>query len=155
MTWTGDVKLVNESLDEWDLCEAKEFETRGMTDEYDVQSFLNVDLMSKESAAKYRRTAVKLKYLALDNPLIAFASEEASRSMSSPGQEEVKLKRILRFLRKRLTTISVRVAGSSPTLVGLVASSRGDPPVEELFYMDRTCCFTTHELKLVSLSLEC
>ena len=37
--------------------------------------------MSKESAAKYRRTAATLNYLALDNPLIAFASKEASRSM--------------------------------------------------------------------------
>ena len=44
-------------------------------------------------------------YLALDNPLIAFASKEASRSMSSPRQgEEVTLKRILRILRKRPTT---------------------------------------------------
>ena len=76
-----------------------------MTDEYDVQSVSNADFMSKESAAKFRRTAAKLNYLALDNPLIAFASKEASRSMSSPRQrEEVKLKRILRFLRKRPTT---------------------------------------------------
>ena len=58
-----------------------EVETPGMTEEYDVQSFLNADFMSKESAAMYRRTAAKLNYLALDNPLIAFASEEASRSM--------------------------------------------------------------------------
>ena len=105
LTWTGDVKLVKEALDEWDMREAKEVETPGMTDEYDVQSLLNADLMSKESAAKYRRTAAKLNYLALDNPLIAFASKEASRSMSSPRQgEEMKLKRILRSLRKRRTT---------------------------------------------------
>ena len=37
--------------------------------------------------------------------MIAFASKEASRSMSSPKQgEEIKLRRILRFLRKRPTT---------------------------------------------------
>ena len=96
---------VKEALDEWDMSEAKEVETPGMTEEYNVQSFLNADLMSKESAAKNRRTAATLNYLALDNPLIAFASEEASRSMSAPRQgEEVKLKRILRFLRKRHTT---------------------------------------------------
>ena len=70
------------------MCEAKEVETPGMTDECDVQSFLNVDFMSKESAAKYRRTAAKLNYLALDNPLIAVASKEASRSMSSPREGE-------------------------------------------------------------------
>ena len=105
MTWTGNVKLVKEALDEWDMREAQEVETPGMTDEYEVQSLLNADLMSKESAAKYRRTAAKLNHLALDHPLIAFASKEACRSMSSPRQgEEVKLKRIMRFLRKRPTT---------------------------------------------------
>ena len=105
VTWTGSLKLVKEALDEWDLYEAKEVETPGMTEEYDVQSFLNADLTSKESAAKYRRTAAKLNYLALDSPLIAFSSQEASRSMSLPRQgEEVKLKRIVRFLRKRPTT---------------------------------------------------
>ena len=97
MTWTGDIKLVKGALDEWDVCESKEADTPGMTDEYDVQSFLNADFMSKEFAAKYRRTAAKLNYLALDNPMIAFAYKEASRTMSSPKQgEEVKLKRILR-----------------------------------------------------------
>ena len=61
--------------------------------------------MSKESAAKYRRTAARLIYLVLFNSLIAFVSKEASRSMSSQRQgKEVKLKRILGFLRKKLTT---------------------------------------------------
>ena len=93
LTWTGNVKLVKEALDEWDMREAKEVETPGMTDEYEVQSLLNADLMSKESAAKYRRTVAKLNYLALDNPLIAFESKEAFSSMSSPRQgEEVKLR---------------------------------------------------------------
>ena len=81
LTWTGDVKF-NEALDERDMCEAKEVETPGMNDECDVQSYLNDDLMSKESAAKYQRTAAKLNYLALDDPLIAVASKEASRSMN-------------------------------------------------------------------------
>ena len=105
MAWTGSVDLVREALDEWEMREAKEVETRGMTDEYDAQSFLNADLMSKESAAKYPRTAAKPNYLALGNPWITFASKAASRSVSSPRQgEEVKLKRILRFLQERLTT---------------------------------------------------
>ena len=60
MTWTGNVKLVKEALDDWDLCEVKEIETLRITDDYDVQGFLNADLMSKESAAKFRRTAAKL-----------------------------------------------------------------------------------------------
>ena len=66
--------MAEEALNEWNLCEAKEVETPGMTDEYNVQSFLTADLMGKESAAKYRRSAAKLNYLALDNPWIAFAS---------------------------------------------------------------------------------
>ena len=64
-TWTGNVELVKLALDEWDMCEAKEVETPGMTNEYDVQSFLNADLTSTESAAKYRRTAGKQNYLTL------------------------------------------------------------------------------------------
>ena len=46
--------------------------------------------------------------------------------------------------------ISIREAGT-PTVTGLVACSPGDPPVEELFYMDCTCCFTTRVLKPVFL----
>ena len=80
-------------------------ETPVMIDEYDVSSHEIAEFMSKVEAAKYRRTAAKLHYLSHDNPMIAFASKEASRSRSSPKQgEEIKLKRILRFLRKRLTT---------------------------------------------------
>ena len=63
LTWTGNVKSVKEALDEWHMREAKEVETPGMTDEYDVQSLLNADFMSKECAAKYRRTAAKTKLL--------------------------------------------------------------------------------------------
>ena len=115
LTWTGDVKLVKEALYERDVCEAKEVETPGMNDAYDVQGFLIADFMSKESAVKCRRTAAELNHLALDNPLIAFAPNDVSKSMSSPRQgEDVKLKRLLRFFRKRPTTnVSVRVAGSS------------------------------------------
>ena len=39
------------------ISESKEADTPGMTDEYDVQSYLNADFMCKEFAAKYRRTA--------------------------------------------------------------------------------------------------
>ena len=105
LTWTGDVKLVNEALQEWDMSTSNGLETPGLIDEYDVSSHEIAEFMSKEEAAKCRRTAAKLNYLSLDNPMIAFASKEASRSMSSPKQgEEIKLKRILRFLRKRPTT---------------------------------------------------
>ena len=115
LTWTGDVKLVNEALQEWDMSTSNGLETPGLIDEYDVSSHEIAEFMSKEEAAKYRRTAAKLNYLSLDNPMIAFASKEASRSMSSPKQgEEIKLKRILRFLREATdNNVSIRVAGSS------------------------------------------
>ena len=65
-----------------------------MIDEYDVSSHEIAEFMSKEEAARYRRTAAKLNYLSLDNPMTAFASKEASRSMSSSKQgEESKLKK--------------------------------------------------------------
>ena len=38
VTWTGNHKLVKEALDEWEMCEATEVETLGMTEEYDVQT---------------------------------------------------------------------------------------------------------------------
>ena len=80
-------------------------ETLGMIGEYDVSSHGIAEIMSKEEVAKYRRTAAKLNCFSLDNPMIAFAPKEASRSMSSPERgEEIKLKRTLRFLRKRPTT---------------------------------------------------
>ena len=105
LTWTGDVKLLNEALLVWDMSTSFGLETPGLIVECDVSSHEIAEFMSKEEAAKCRRTAAKLNYLSLDNPMIAFASKEASRSMSSHKQgEEIKLKRILRFLRKRPTT---------------------------------------------------
>ena len=47
-------------------------ETSGMIDEYDVSSHEIAEFMSKEEAAKYRRTAAKLNYLPLNNHMIAF-----------------------------------------------------------------------------------
>ena len=79
---------MNEALQEWDMSTSNGSETPGMIDEYDVSSHEIAELMSKEEAAKYRKTAAKLNYLSLDNPMIAFASKEALRSMSSPKQGE-------------------------------------------------------------------
>ena len=38
LTWTGDVKLVNEALQEWDMSTSNGLETPAMIDEYDVSS---------------------------------------------------------------------------------------------------------------------
>ena len=68
LTWTRDVKLVNEALQEWDKSTSNGLETSGMIDEYDVSSHEIAEFMSKEEAAKYRRTAAKFNYLSLDHP---------------------------------------------------------------------------------------
>ena len=114
LTWTGDVKLGNEALQEWDMSNSFGLETPGMIDEYDVSSHENAEFMSKEEAAKYRRTAAKLNYLPLDNPMNACASNEASRSMSSPKQGEDKTEKNTEiFAEATDSNVSIRVAGSS------------------------------------------
>ena len=55
--WRTDVQLVKKMMDEWDMCEAKEVETSGTNDEYDVQNYL--------TAAMCRRAADELIYLAI------------------------------------------------------------------------------------------
>ena len=70
--------MENEELQEWDMSTSSGLESPGMIDEYDVSSHDIAEFMSKEEAAKYRITAAKLNYLSLDNPMIAFASNEAS-----------------------------------------------------------------------------
>ena len=70
---------MNEALKEWTCQTQLKGKTHGMIVEYDVNSHLDVEFTSKEEAAKSRRTAAKLKYRSLDNPMIACSS-----SMSSP-----------------------------------------------------------------------
>ena len=53
LTWTGDVKLVNETLQEWDMSTSNGLETSDLIDEYDVSSHEIEEFMSKEEAAKY------------------------------------------------------------------------------------------------------
>ena len=160
MTWTRDVKLVNEALLVWDMSTSFGLETPGLIDEYDVSSHEIAEFMSKEEAAKCRRTAAKLNYLSLDNPMIAFASKEASRSMSSPKQgEEIKLKRILRFLRKRPTTTYRYEWQDHPgELAGYTDSDWAGCTLTRRFTSGRSSCTvrifysTIHGLKLVCLS---
>ena len=115
VTWTGNLELVKEALDEWDMCEAKEVEMPGMTEVYDVQIFLNADLMSKESAAKYRRTAAKLNYLALWQALDCVRVKRSFQVF-----ERTKIRRrseievnIEITVKETCNDISLRVAGSS------------------------------------------
>ena len=100
LTWARDVKLVNEALQEWDMSTSNGLETPGMID-YDVSSHEIAEFMSKEEAAKYH--------------MIAFASKEASRSMSSPKQgEEIKIEKNTEILAEATdNNVSIRMAGSS------------------------------------------
>ena len=68
-TWTGDVKLVNEALQELDMSTSNSLETPGLIDDYEVSSHEIAEVTSKEAAARYRRTVAKLNYHSLDNPM--------------------------------------------------------------------------------------
>jgi hypothetical protein len=60
--------------------------------------------MEKEDAIMYRSGAAKMNYASFDNPKIAYAAKEVSRSMANPMKgDEIKLKRVLRYLRSNPT----------------------------------------------------
>ena len=103
LTWTGDSRMALASLEEWDMTLAKPVETPGVTE--DCVTDENEDQpLEQEYAALYRRTVARLNYASLDHPQIAYATKEASRTMSRPSVgDKVRLKRILRYLRSRPT----------------------------------------------------
>ena len=90
-------------------------ETPGLIDEYDVSSHeicrAHVPRRMPQSTEEVQQ---KLNYLSLANPMIAFCVKRGFEvNEFHPNKERrSKLKRILRFLRKRPTT-NIRVAGSS------------------------------------------
>ena len=99
LTWSGSQKLVDEMLEEWGLADARVVDTPGVV-EAEVREDDSEEPMGKEEGARYRSTAAKLNYVSLDHPPIAYAAKEASRTMSNPRKgDEVKIKRILRYLR--------------------------------------------------------
>ena len=66
--------------------------------------------------ARYRRSAAKLNYLALDNPCIAFASKDLSRKMSDPEpSDEKSIIRVLRYLKQSgmVECLYLQVAGQT------------------------------------------
>ena len=59
-----------------------------------------VYIVDQERVARFRRTAAKLNYLAMDDPRIGFASKVISQGMAKPTEEgEVWIKRALRYLK--------------------------------------------------------
>ena len=101
LTWTGDENLVMDLIKEWDLWDAKEVETAGVTEHDRKQEDTEEEMpMDSVMAARYRSAAAKLNYASLDNPRIVYASKEICRKMANPMKgDEVKLKRVLRFLK--------------------------------------------------------
>ena len=118
LTWSGDSKMAKASIEEWDMMNSKAVETPGVIEDGDLESD---EPLGKEESALYRRTVARLNYASLDNPFIAFATKEASRTMSAPSVgDKVKLKRILRFLRSRhSTTYRYRWQDEQETIEGL------------------------------------
>jgi len=101
LEWRGSEKLVKEMLEDFELKDAKAVETPGQKEEVDIDE----EYMTTADGARFRSAAAKLNYLSLDNPRIAYASKEVSRTMSNPRvEDEPKLKRILRYLKGRPTT---------------------------------------------------
>ena len=71
--------------------------------------------MEPRLATLYRRGAAKANYIAQDRPDIADASKELSRSMAKPRTgDEVKLKRLARYLQKYLRCV-LQYAWQDPT----------------------------------------
>jgi hypothetical protein len=102
LSWQGDTKLVKELLKDWELSESRSVYTPGVKDpENNIDPWVDGIPMEGEMAARYRSAAAKLNYVSLDNPCIAFASKEVSRTMAKPLiGDEVQLKRVLRYLSK-------------------------------------------------------
>ena len=60
------------------MSECKQVDTPGAIEAVDTEYFETTEMMDPVEAARYRRTAAKLKYASLDNPAIAFAAKEAA-----------------------------------------------------------------------------
>ena len=63
LTWIGDVKLVNEAFQEWNMSSSSEVQTLGMIFEHDVKCQKNAEFLCTEEATQYQRTAAKLNFL--------------------------------------------------------------------------------------------
>ena len=59
------------------------------------------DDLNATEISQYRRWAAQLNYVALDNPVIAYAVKEVSRRMNKPVKLDFsRIERILKFLNK-------------------------------------------------------
>ena len=96
LEWEGDEKLRDTLLQEWDMKNASAVCSPYVKEECEAEGG---QPMNSSEASRYRRAAAQVNYLSLDNPQISYAAKELSRKMASPQiGDEVKLKRVLRYL---------------------------------------------------------
>ena len=97
LIYEANSKFAEGLLEEWDLLESRPVISPGSAEDTKEDEPAALD---KQQAAKYRRGAAVLNYLALDRPDIAFSAKEVSRRMACPDSwDERRLKRILRYLK--------------------------------------------------------
>ena len=101
ITWQGDTKLLREILAEWGMEQCSIVGTPCSREE-GPKSGEVVDVVIEDQGriTRFRRSAAKLNYMALDDPRISYASKCISLCMASPTEEgEARIKRALRYLK--------------------------------------------------------
>ena len=91
--WEGDPKHVENYLTKIGLQQGKAVETPGI--KHEDKEMVEPVAMSDKEATEYRGLVALLNFMAQDRADLAFASKEASKSMSAPKKEDmVALKRV-------------------------------------------------------------
>ena len=102
--WEGDDKLYKQLMDEWQMNGASSMTSPWIKDE--PQKDGDERPMNEKETKTFRRAAAQLNYIALDNPMISFASKELSRRMAKPViGDNRRVKRVLRYLRGQPRTV--------------------------------------------------
>ena len=107
LTWTsagikyeGDTKHIKTLLKEWNMEECKPVGTPGSSAEEKEAAEVGDKLLGKDGATRFRRSAARINYVALDRLDLGYAAKELSRGMANPTEKDmVKLKRVIRYLR--------------------------------------------------------
>ena len=99
--WWGDPKHAEILLEEEDMEGSRPVCTPGVSSEKDLSIECGrAEEMSQEQAKRYRRSAARINYMALDRPDLAFCAKELSRAMAKPTTHDgVRLKRAIRYIK--------------------------------------------------------
>ena len=119
--WTRDgleyeagAKHVQALVSDWDMQNCRSVSTPSTGPEKG-QGEMSQPPLSEAQVAKYRRGAALCNYLAQDRCDIGYATKEVARSMASPlPEDEIRLKRLIRYLRYRPRGV-YKFAWQSPT----------------------------------------